>query len=219
MVTDMKPETYPFVVRPLPCEYDALAPLLDEETLLFHHDKHYQNYVEGLNHILADYPGLQSLSLRELLLQADTLPGAIRSSVLLQAGGVYAHELYFDSMKSPEGQEPSGALKEAIERDFGSMKVFKEQIVQKGMSVVGSGWVWLVSDGNGKLSAVETADQGVPDLSLFTPIFPIDVWEHAYYLRYRDRREEYLDKWFSLIHWRKAERRYESSLQVPAQSA
>ena len=114
----MKAETYPFVVRPLPYEYDALVPVLDEETLTFHHDKHYKTYVDNLNSSLADYPELQKKSLPELLIGINTLPAAIKTAVRNNGGGVYNHELYFDSMKSPMGQEPSGALAEAIDRDF-----------------------------------------------------------------------------------------------------
>ena len=150
----MKAENYPFVVRPLPYEYDALVPVLDAETLTFHHDRHYKTYVDNLNNALADYPELQRKSLTELLTDIDSLPGAIRMAVRNNGGGVYNHELYFDSMKSPVGQEPSGALAEAIDRDFGSYRQWKEQMKQSAVSKFGSGWAWLVSDKNGRLSIV-----------------------------------------------------------------
>ena len=136
----MKAENYPFVVRPLPYEYDALVPVLDAETLTFHHDRHYKTYVDNLNNALADYPELQRKSLTELLTDIDSLPGAIRMAVRNNGGGVYNHELYFDSMKSPVGQEPSGALAEAIDRDFGSYRQWKEQMKQSAVSKFGSGW-------------------------------------------------------------------------------
>lgn len=205
----MKAETYPFVARPLPYEYDALIPVLDEETLHFHHDKHYKTYVDNLNSILADYPELQKLSLEELLSDIEALPPASRIPIRNNGGGVYNHELYFDSMKSPVGQEPSGALAEAIERDFGSLKEWKEQMKQKAVSQFGSGWAWLVADGDGKLSVVQTANQDVPNLKEYTPILLVDVWEHAYYLQYQNRRPDYVEGWFTLINWRKAEKRYE----------
>lgn len=126
----MKAETYPFVVRPLPYEYDALIPVLDEETLTFHHDKHYKTYVDNLNAALADYPELQKKSLTELLTDINRLPAAVKTAVRNNGGGVYNHELYFDSMKSPVGQEPAGALAEAIDRDFGSYRQWKEQMKQ-----------------------------------------------------------------------------------------
>ena len=208
----MKAETYPFVVRPLPYEYDALVPVLDAETLTFHHDRHYKTYVDNLNNALADYPELQKKSLPELLTSLDILPGAIRIAVRNNGGGVYNHELYFDSMKSPVGQEPSGALAEAIDRDFGSYRQWKEQMKQSAVSKFGSGWAWLVSDKDGILSIVQTANQDVPDLEEYTPILLVDVWEHAYYLQYQNRRADYVEGWFGLINWRKAGKRYEDGL-------
>lgn len=207
----MKAETYPFVARPLPYEYDALVPVLDEETLHFHHDRHYKTYVDNLNSALADYPELQKLSLKELLSDIEALPAAVQTPIRNNGGGVYNHELYFDAMKSPVGQEPSGALAEAIERDFGSVKDWKEQMKQKGVSQFGSGWAWLLADKEGRLSVVQTANQDVPDLKEYTPIFLVDVWEHAYYLQYQNRRADYVEGWFSLINWRKAEKRYEDA--------
>lgn len=208
----MKAETYPFVVRPLPYEYDALVPVLDAETLTFHHDKHYKTYVDNLNAALADYPELQKKSLTELLTEIDMLPAAIQTAVRNNGGGVYNHELYFDSMKSPVGQEPSGALAEAIDRDFGSYRQWKEQMKQAAVGKFGSGWAWLVADKNGVLSIVQTANQDVPNLEAYTPILLVDVWEHAYYLQYQNRRADYVDGWFGLINWRKAGKRYEDIL-------
>ena len=208
----MKAETYPFVVRPLPYEYDALIPVLDEETLTFHHDKHYKTYVDNLNAALADYPELQKKSLTELLTDINRLPAAVKTAVRNNGGGVYNHELYFDSMKSPVGQEPAGALAEAIDRDFGSYRQWKEQMKQAAVGRFGSGWAWLVSDKNGVLSIVQTANQDVPDLEEYIPILLVDVWEHAYYLQYQNRRADYVEGWFGLINWRKAGKRYEEGL-------
>ena len=123
----MKAEVYPFVARPLPYEYDALVPVLDAETLTFHHDKHYKTYVDNLNSALSDYPELQKKSLTELLTDISTLPGAVQTAVRNNGGGVYNHELYFDSMREPAGQEPDGALAEAIERDHRSSLVSQNQ--------------------------------------------------------------------------------------------
>lgn len=205
----MKAEVYPFVVRPLPYEYDALVPVLDQETLMFHHDKHYKAYVDNLNSALADYPELQQKSLVELLSDISALPDAIQTAVRNNGGGVYNHELYFDSMKGAVGQEPSGALAEAIDRDFGSYRQWKEQMKQAAVGKFGSGWAWLVSDRDGKLSIVQTSNQDVPDLEKYVPILLVDVWEHAYYLQYQNRRADYVDGWFSLINWRKAGKRYD----------
>lgn len=208
----MKEETYPFVAKPLPYEYDALVPVLDQETMHFHHDKHYKTYVDNLNAALSDYPELQKTGLSDLLRQIDKLPAAIQTPVRNNGGGVYNHELYFDSMKSPVGQEPSGILLEAINRDFGSLQQWKEQMKQAAVGRFGSGWAWLVTDKEGKLSIVQTANQDVPDLNKVTPVFLVDVWEHAYYLQYQNRRADYVEGWFSLINWRKAEKRYEEAI-------
>ena len=205
----MKDATYPFVVQPLPYEYDALMPVIDEETLRFHHDKHYKTYVDNLNNALADYPELQKMSLKELLGNLENLPTAVRMPICNNGGGVYNHELYFDSMKSPVGQEPTGELAEAIKRDFGSYQQWKEQMKQAAVTQFGSGWAWLLADREGKLFIVQTANQDVPDLAEFTPLFLVDVWEHAYYLQYKNRRADYVEGWFGLINWRKAQKRYE----------
>lgn len=205
----MKAEVYPFVVRPLPYDYDALVPVLDEETLTFHHDKHYKTYVDNLNSALSDYPELQKMSLPELLTHISTLPGAVKTAVRNNGGGVYNHELYFDSMREPAGQEPEGALAKAIDRDFGSYRQWKEQMKQSAVGKFGSGWAWLVADKEGRLSIVQTANQDVPDLEEFVPILLVDVWEHAYYLQYQNRRADYVEGWFGLINWRKAGKRYE----------
>ena len=208
----MKEEIYPFVVKPLPYEYDALTPVLDANTMHFHHDKHYQTYVDNLNSVLADYPQLQKMSLRELLSDPEKLPAAAQIPILNQGGGVYNHELYFDGMKSPAGQEPSGSLMEALERDFGSYAQWKEKMKQAAVSKFGSGWAWLLADTNGILVIRQSANQDVPDLKSYTPILLVDVWEHAYYLQYQNRRAEYVEGWFSLINWKKAGRRYEEAI-------
>ncbi len=205
----MKAENYPFVVRPLPYEADALMPVLDEETLHFHHGKHYKTYVDNLNALLADYPELQQKSLVELLTEADKLPTPIQTGIRNNGGGVYNHELYFDAMKGPVGQEPTGELAEVIVRDFGSYKQWEELMKAAAVSKFGSGWAWLLTDKAGKLSIVQTANQDVPDLLQYVPIFLVDVWEHAYYLQYQNRRADYVEGWFGLINWRKAQKRYE----------
>ena len=204
----MKEETYPFVVQPLPYEYDALTPILDANTLTFHHDKHYKTYVDNLNNTLADYPELQKKSLKELLSDLEDLPAAAQTPIRNNGGGVFNHELYFDSMKCPVGQGPSGVLEEAIVRDFGSVPQWKEQMKQAAVTKFGSGWAWLLADVNGILTIQQTANQDVPDLTIYRPIFLVDVWEHAYYLQYQNRRPDYVDGWFELINWKKAEKRY-----------
>ena len=208
----MNKEVYPFTVKKLPYEYDALNPVLNRETLQFHHDKHYKTYVDNLNAVLSDHPEQQKMELSELLRQIDRLPAILQNPVRNNGGGVYNHELYFDSMDIPAGQKPSGLLLKAIERDFGSPQQWREQMKHAAVGKFGSGWAWFVTDGDGKLFIVQTANQDVPDLNNFTPIFLVDVWEHAYYLQYQNRRADYVDSWFSLINWHKAQERYENAI-------
>lgn len=208
----MKDEIYPFVAQPLPYEYDALTPVIDANTLLFHHDKHYRTYVDNLNNVLADYPELQKMSLKELLTNLEELPAAARTPIRNNGGGVYNHELYFDGMKCPVGQAPAGILAEAIERDYGSYSQWKDRMKQAAVTKFGSGWAWLVSDANGILTIQQTSNQDTPDLTIYYPLFLVDVWEHAYYLQYQNRRADYVEGWFSLINWKKALKRYEESV-------
>lgn len=210
----MKEECYPFVMRPLPYEYYALAPYLSAETLKYHHDRHYKNYVDKLNQTLSDYPNLQKKSLTELLAELENLPQAVRISVKNNGGGVFNHQMYFDGMQSGEHQDPKGALLDAILRDYGSLHDFKERLKLAAVSRFGSGYAWLVLEEDGTLQILTTANQNVPNLKKEFPILVIDVWEHAYYLQYQNRREEYVDSWLRLINWRKAALRYEEALEV-----
>lgn len=210
----MQAETYPFVVQPLPYDYDALTPILDERTLHFHHDKHYKTYVDNLNAALADYPELQKMNLKELLINLDRLPAAVQTAIRNNGGGVFNHELYFGTMRQPMGQMPEGALADAIDRDFGSYNQWKEQMKQAATSQFGSGWALLVTDKDGRLSILQTPNQNVPDLTQVTPILLVDVWEHAYYLQYQNLRAAYVDGWFNLIHWKKVERLYEEAIRA-----
>ena len=210
----MQAETYPFVVQPLPYDYDALTPILDERTLHFHHDKHYKTYVDNLNAALADYPELQKMNLKELLINLDRLAAAVQTAIRNNGGGVFNHELYFGTMRQPMGQMPEGALADAIDRDFGSYNQWKEQMKQAATSQFGSGWAWLVTDKDGRLSVLQTPNQNVPDMTQVTPILLVDVWEHAYYLQYQNLRAAYVDGWFNLIHWKKVERLYEEAIRA-----
>lgn len=206
-------ETYPFKVKPLPYDRDALMPVINEQTLYFHHDKHYSTYVDNLNSALTNHPELQNKSLVELLTDIECLPTESRVAVRNNGGGVYNHELYFDCMRSPEAGEATGKLMDAIVRDFGSYDRWKEQMKLAAVSKFGSGWAWLISDKKGKLAIVQTANQDVPDLLEYEPILIVDVWEHAYYLQYQNRRAEYVEGWFRLIDWKKALERYEKAVK------
>lgn len=194
-------ETYPFKVKPLPYTYDALEPYISTETLHFHHDKHYQTYVDKLNAALKDYPQFQNLTLENLLKNLDDIPEAIRTAVTNNAGGAYNHELYFAGMTSPSDSVVSNELTNEILNNFTSYEDWKNEMKAAAVNVFGSGWAWLVKDNNNGLQIVATKDQFVPDLSMYTPILLIDVWEHAYYLDYQNLRPNYADNWFKLINW------------------
>ncbi len=199
---------YPFQVKALPYTYDALEPVIDAVTLGFHHDKHYQTYVDNLNKAIAPYLELHKLTVKELLMWVNELPREIQTSVRNNGGGVYNHELYFSSMARKEGQKPKGKLAEAIDRDFGSHEKWKEEMTNAALTQFGSGWAWLVKGHGDNLYLLQSCNQGVPNLKNTIPILLIDVWEHAYYLQYQNRRNEYVNGWFDIIDWNRAETRY-----------
>lgn len=194
-------ETYPFKAKPLPYTYDSLEPYISTETLHFHHDKHYQTYVDKLNAALKDYPQFQNLPLENLLKNLNDIPEAIKTAVTNNAGGVYNHELYFAGMTAPSDSVVSNELTNEIINNFTSYEDWKNEMKNAAISVFGSGWAWLVKDNDNGLQIVTTKDQFVPDLNMYTPILLIDVWEHAYYLDYQNLRPNYADNWFKLINW------------------
>nr|WP_312645425.1 superoxide dismutase [Hydrogenoanaerobacterium sp.] len=204
---------YPFELQPLPYAYDALEPYIDTETMHLHHDKHLGTYVENLNKTLANYPRFHDWSLTQLLTNLGRIPRPIQTAVRNNGGGVYNHNLYFSGMTPDSTREPVGALADAIMQQFGSYDIFKQRLKQAGLDRFGSGWAWLVSDGAGKLQILSTPNQDVP-LPL-CPIVVMDVWEHAYYLKYHNLRANYIDNWFNTINWPVANERYLSCLGGP----
>ena len=196
-------EFKPFEVKPLNYSYDSLEPYIDKETMMIHHDKHYKNYVDKLNAAIKKYPNLYSSSLTDLLTNLDSLPEEVSQTIKNNGGGVYNHEFFFDLMTSKK-TIPCGELEKSINRDFGSLDKFKEEFKKAALDVFGSGWAWLVSDNNGNLSIVKTSNQDTPISQNLTPIIGIDVWEHAYYLRYQNNRANYIDNWFNVVNWNKA---------------
>ena len=190
---------YPFSLPPLPYAYDALLPQIDEKTLHFHHDKHFAAYVDNLNKLLADQPEYQSWSLEQLCRDWCQLPDNIRQGVRNNAGGVYNHDLYFKTMAPTPASTPSGDLAGAITRDFGDLQALKDAMKAAALGQFGSGWAWLTSDREGRLSVQKTANQDTP-LPL-CPLLTCDVWEHAYYLQYQNRRAEYFENWWQLVDW------------------
>ncbi len=197
--------TYPFKTLPLPYAYDALLPYISAETLLNHYDAHYSNYVRNLNDALSKYPDLQDWSLKALIVYADSFPNSITKDIKTNAGGVYNHEIYFQSMSSMHQQKPSGNLLNAIIRDFGSIENLLFSIKSLGMAIVGSGWVWLVFDTQCRLRLVTSEKLDVPPISILFPLLTLDLWEHAYFLDRKSKRGEYIDAWFNLINWKEIE--------------
>jgi Fe-Mn family superoxide dismutase len=202
-------EHYPFVNPPLPYAYDALEPYIDTQTMCLHHDRHLQTYVNNLNNILKDWPDLQDWSLEKLICKADCLPECIRQAIKNNAGGVYNHIFYFNGMSDLDSRRNAGMLYPAIINDFGSIDNFFQEFKEAALSVFGSGYAWLVMDNNWKLKFVTTANQDTPIVNNLCPIVTIDVWEHAYYLKHYNERAAYIDDWFMVVDWCRANELYQ----------
>ncbi|RDY23927.1 superoxide dismutase [Romboutsia maritimum] len=198
-----------FKIKPLPYAYNALEPYIDKETMVLHHDKHYQAYVDKLNIAIEKYPQFSKSTLEDLLKNLDSLPEEIALTVKNNAGGAYNHGFFFDIM-SNENSSPSGKLLKSINSTFGDLDTFKNEFKKSSLNVFGSGWTWLISDPNGKLSIINTSNQDSPITLNLTPIIGLDLWEHAYYLKYQNKRNEYIDNWFNVINWNKASENYSS---------
>ncbi len=197
-----------FQLPPLPYDYDALEPVISEETMKFHHDKHHKAYTDKLNEAVDKDFKLQGKSIEEIMGMISSQPPVVRNN----GGGYWNHDFFWKTMKTGGGQ-PSGALKDAIDRDFGSLGEMKEKFNTAGAGQFGSGWSWLIADGSGKLSITSTPNQDNPLMDLAetrgTPILGNDVWEHAYYLTYRNDRGAYLKAWWDVVDWDEAGRRYD----------
>jgi len=208
----MNSEHYPFTLMPLPYPYDALEPYIDSETMHFHHDKHHKAYVDNLNQILAPYPQYHNLTLEQLLIGEDRLNPNIQKAVHNNAGGVYNHNLYWKIMGPMTNHLPQGSLAKAIDSQFNSFPAFREAFKKEALGRFGSGYAWLVTDNNGKLKIVSTANQDTVLPLSYCPILLIDVWEHAYYLKYQNRRAEYIDQWWNTVNWNQAQAYYSQCL-------
>jgi superoxide dismutase, Fe-Mn family len=187
-------------VPPLPYSFDALEPHIDAQTMQIHHDKHHAAYVTNLNKALDGHPDLQSKSVEDLLRGFDSVPEAIRTAVRNHGGGHANHSLFWQIMGPHSGSNPSGDLASAIDRDFGSFQSFKEKLTNAAAGQFGSGWGWLVVDG-GKLDVIARPNQDSPLMEGKTPLLGVDVWEHAYYLKYQNRRPDYLAAWWNTVNW------------------
>ena len=186
---------------PLPYGYDALEPHLDEQTMRIHHDKHHAAYVTNLNAALEGRPDLSVKRLEGLIGGLEAVDEAIRSAVRNNGGGHHNHTLYWEIMTPGGAKEPQGMLAKAIQAAFGDVAGFKDQFQKAGMGRFGSGWAWLVQDKGGKLAIMSTANQDSPVMEGKHPVLGCDVWEHAYYLKYQNRRADYLTSWWNLVNW------------------
>ena len=198
-----------YSVPPLPYAYDALEPHIDKLTMEIHHDKHHQAYVDKANAALAGTP-LENASVEDVLRDLSQVPEEKRAAVRNNGGGHYNHTLFWESMSPNGGGEPSGALGDAIASTFGSFSDFQAKLKETGVNQFGSGWSWLVHDGSA-LAVVGTPNQDNPISSGKTPLLGVDVWEHAYYLKYQNRRPEYLAAWWNVVNWNEVAKRFETA--------
>jgi len=199
-----------FELPKLPYAVDALEPYIDAQTMTIHHDKHHQAYITNLNAALEKHPELAGKSLEDLLSDLNAVPEDIRMAVRNHGGGTWNHNVFWEIMGPKVGGTPSGELTRALEKAFGSFDAFKSEFEKAAVGRFGSGWAWLVRKGDG-LAVVSTANQDTPLSEGLTPILAIDVWEHAYYLKYQNRRPEYVSNWWNVVNWEAvADRLHES---------
>lgn len=201
-----------FELKPLPYAYDALEPYIDKETMMLHHDKHEKAYVDNLNKAIAKYPELYKKGLEGILRDLNSVPEDVRETVRNNAGGVYNHEFFWSIMSPEKDQTPKGELLNAINKNFNSLEDFKNKFKEAALGRFGSGWAWLVLDENGDLSIISTPNQDSPISQGLTPILGIDVWEHAYYLKYQNRRGDYIDNWWHVVNWKQVEDNYNKNI-------
>jgi Fe-Mn family superoxide dismutase len=198
----------PFTLPPLPYPTNALEPHIDAQTMEIHHDKHHGAYVNNLNAALEKAPELQGKSLDDLLKNLNAVPESIRTAVRNNGGGHWNHSMFWQIMSPKGGGAPSGKLADAINKSFGDFEKFKEQFNAAGGARFGSGWAWLINDG-GKLSIISTPNQDNPIMDgKAAPILGLDVWEHAYYLKYQNRRPDYMKAWWNVVNWPEVEKRF-----------
>jgi len=195
----------------LPYEYNALEPHIDAKTMEIHHGKHHQGYVNNLNNALDNHPDLQGKSIEELIKGVDGLNAEIKTAVRNNGGGHINHSMFWLCMSPKGGGDPSGELADAINSAFGSLDSFKEQFAKAGATRFGSGWAWLCVDGSGELVVTSTPNQDNPLTDGLTPILGLDVWEHAYYLNYQNRRPDYISAFWNVVNWEQVAANYAAS--------
>jgi superoxide dismutase, Fe-Mn family len=200
-----------FTLPPLPYEYNALEPYIDAQTMQLHHDKHHGAYVTNLNAALDKHPELKNKTLEYLVKEPNQIPEDIREVVRNNGGGHANHTLFWDSMSPKGGGKPTGKLAKAIDSTFGSFDKFQQAFETAGTKRFGSGWVWLVKNTQGKLEIITTPNQDSPLTKGASPILGNDLWEHAYYLKYQNRRPEYLKAWWNVVNWPEVTQRFEKA--------
>lgn len=203
-------EHFKFINTPLPYACNAMEPYIDEKTMMLHHDRHLQTYIDNLNNTLSEYPQFQNWTLEQLIVNVPSLPDPIQTAIKNNAGGVFNHQFYFSNLSNPALPSPVGMLREAIENEFGSYESFQNQFKQSALSVFGSGYAWLVVDAAGQLRVITTQNQDTPLPLGMCPVLNTDVWEHAYYLKHYNKRADYIDDWFHIVNWNNANSNYMS---------
>jgi len=199
----------PFELPPLPYDYAALEPYIDEQTMHLHHDKHHQAYVTNLNNALQGQSQFENLPIEDLIRRINEVPENIRTAVRNNGGGHVNHTMFWEIMTPGGAKEPTGELANAINQTFGSFDAFKTAVNDAGTKRFGSGWAWLVVAQGGALQVLSTANQDSPLMDGQYPVLGNDVWEHAYYLKYQNRRPEYLAAWWNVVNWDEVAKRYE----------
>lgn len=199
-----------YTLPDLPYAFDALEPYIDEETMHLHHDKHHNTYVTNLNAAIEKHPELGEKTIEELLSDMEAVPTDIKTAVRNNGGGHANHSFFWKIMAPNAGGEPTGAIKEAIDEAFGDFATFKEEFKKAAAGRFGSGWAWLVME-NGKLAITSTANQDSPLMEGKTPILGLDVWEHAYYLKYKNVRPDYIEAFWNVVNWEEVNNRLSSA--------
>ncbi len=204
-ITDFSVGHYPYSLPKLLYAYDSLEPYLDARTMEIHYAKHHQAYVDNLNKALKEYPELHNKDLGELLKYPEQIPQAIRTAVINHGGGHYNHSFYWISMSPDGGKLPQGLLAKKIDQDFGSFDLFREKFIDAAKTKFGSGWAWLCLDKNNKLVVTSSSNQDLPLKDDLQPLLTLDVWEHAYYLKYQNKRSDFIDAWWNVVNWAQVE--------------
>ncbi|MGI5827936.1 MAG: superoxide dismutase [Patescibacteria group bacterium] len=202
-----------FTLPPLPYDYNALEPSIDEETMHFHHDKHHQGYLNKFNDALKKYPEWQEKSLEEIMANLEKLPEEVKTTVRNNGGGYYNHNLFWEVMK-PDGSEPSKEMLAILESRFGGLKEFQDEFSAIAANHFASGWAWLAMKPNGTLTLYSTAGHDNPLMVGEKPLLVLDVWEHAYYLKYKNDRAEFIRNWWKVVNWGKVEENYNKAKET-----